>query len=326
MTARQRAQFFHELAQLARSGMTLGKSLEIMGGRRGGSALAHHARRLAGALQGGSTVSGAFLATGFPASDGAVIEAGETTGRLDQVYAELEEYYTQVAEARRQILSRSAYPLVVLHLGIFLLAIPRAIIAGSATAYWAAVLPVLAVVYGVALGVWFGWKVVKNLVGTRPVWARAVLAVPVFGGFLADWTAWKFTSVLALHVRAGGSLLRAIESAGTTCGNALLRQAALDALHRVRADGCGLSEAFRAGNPIPETLERAITVGEEAGRLDEETHRAADIFKQRTLQRLEAIGEWTPKILYIIVVLYTGWQIVQMATGVASSVGDVLEM
>jgi type II secretory pathway component PulF len=323
MTSAQRAQFFHELNQLARSGLPLGQSLDIMG-RRSGGKLSATARRLMGTLQAGSSVAGAFLSGGFAASDGAVIEAGETTGRLPEVYAELEHYYSQVAEARRQILSRSAYPLVVLHLGIFLLAIPKAILAGDAGAYWAAVLPVLAVAYGLAAAAVFLWKISRSLVGTRVALARTVLAIPVFGGFLADWTAWKFASVLALHVRAGGSLLRAVELAGTTCGNAVLRQAALDALHEVRAKGCGLSEAFR--NRLPETLERAIEVGEQAGCLDEETARAAEIFKQRTTQRLEAIGNWTPKILYILVLLYTGWQIIQMVRGVSASVGDVLTM
>lgn len=321
MTAQQNAQLFHELHQLARSGLPIVRSLEIMARKPGGT-IAECAQRLFHSLQTSGSVSQAFRAAKFSESDAAVIEAGEATGRLEQVYLELEHYYTEVAAARRQIFAKSLYPILVLHLGIFLLAIPKAIINGGWSTYWKSVLPVLLGVYFAGFLCLLAWSFLRHLVGQNTVAARVILAVPVFGGFLADWTAWKYTSVLSLYVRAGGGLLKAVESAGRTCGNALLRQASEGALVGVRERGLGLSQAFQGR--LPETLERAIEVGEHAGRLDEETTRAAEIFKTRTLQRLQAIGDWTPKILYLVIVLYTGWQIIQMATGVASSMGDVL--
>ncbi len=323
MTARQNAQLFHELNQLARSGLPIVRSLEIMA-RKPGGGIAGCARKLFDALQSSGSVSQAFRAAKFSDSDAAVIEAGEATGRLEQVYLELEQYYSQVAAARRQIFAKSLYPVLVLHLGVFLLAIPRAISDGGWNTYWKGVLPVLLGFYLAGFLCLLAWGVIRNLVSQNSTAARVILAVPVFGGFLADWTAWKYTSVLSLYVRAGGGLLKAVESAGRTCGNAILRKASEGALAGVRERGLGLAEAFRLQGRLPETLERAIEVGEHAGRLDEETARAADIFKTRTLQRLEAIGDWTPKILYFVIVLYTGWQIIQMATGMASSMDAVL--
>jgi type II secretory pathway component PulF len=325
MTAQQTAQLFHELTQLARSGLPIVRSLEIMG-RKPGGAIAECSRKLFHALQASGSVSEAFRAAKFSDSDAAVIEAGEATGRLEQVYEELGLYYTQLAAARRQIVAKSLYPLVILHLGIFLLAIPKAIISGGWETYWKSVLPVLFTVYLAGFVCLLGWGLVRQLVSRSAAIARVILAVPVIGGFLSDWTSWKFTSVLSLYIRAGGGLLKAVESAGFTCGNAILRVASEGALAAVRNQGAGLAEAFRSQGPLPEVLERAIEVGEHAGRLDEETSRAAEIFKTRTLERLEAFGDWTPKILYITIVFYTGWQIIQMATGVAASMGQVLDI
>ncbi len=325
MTPRQNAQLFHELSQLARSGLPIGKSLEILG-RKGGRGVSGCARLLAADLSESGSVSAAFRAAKFSASDAAVIEAGESTGRLEQVYDELEAYYSQVASARKQIVAKSIYPLLVFHLGVFLLAIPRAIIAGSFSDYLSAILPPLLVFYA-AMGLsLLAWRGIRNLVDQNVVAARVILAVPVFGGFLSDWTAWKFSSVLSLYIRAGGGLLKAVSSAGQTCGSAVLRAASEGALAAVRERDCGLSEAFRLQGALPEILERAIEVGEHAGRLDEETQRAAEMFKTRTLERLDAIGEWVPKILYMVIVFYMGWQIIQMATGVAGSVDSVLNL
>lgn len=326
MTAQQNAQLFHELTQLARSGLPMIRSLEIVG-RKSGGGISSCARRLFQALQATGSVSQAFRTANFPESDAAVIEAGEATGRLEHVYQELEQYYTQLAAARQQVIAKSLYPVVVLHLGVLLLSIPPVIISGKGIGgYLQSVLPVLVCVYIAGFLLWAAWKVICLLVATNSLAARIILAVPVLGGFLLNWTSWKYSSVLSLYVRAGGGLFRAVESAGNSCRNAVLREASMGALNMVRQRGMSLSEAFLAQRAIPETLERAIEVGEHSGRLDEETIRAADIFKTRTLQRLERFGEWAPKILYFAIVLYVGWQIISMATGVGASLDEALNV
>lgn len=324
MTAQQNSQFFHELAQLSRSGLPIVRSLEIMS-RKPGGGIAGCARRLFASLQATGSVSQAFLEAQFSPSDAAVIEAAEAAGRLEQVYQELEEYYSQLASARRRIISRSIYPLVVLHMGVLLLAIPKAILADGWPTYWQNVLPVLFGVYLAGFICLLGWSVIRKMVAANPASASLFLSLPVLGGFLSDWTSWKYASVLSLYVRAGGGVFKGVESAGRTCGNAILRNASERALAGVREKGLGLAEAFRQQSGIPETLERAIEVGEEAGRLDEESIRAAEILKTRTIHRMETISTWVPRILYIAIVFYTGWQIIQMATGVGSSMKAVLD-
>jgi type II secretory pathway component PulF len=319
MTAQQNAQLFHELTQLARSGLPIVRALEIVG-RKPGRGIADCARQLFQALQASGSVSEAFRAAKFPESDAAVIEAGEATGRLEQVYQELEQYYSQLAVARRVIISKSLYPVIVLHLGVLLLAIPPAILSGGWSTYWRSVLPVLLSIYVGFFLLGLAWAAIRRFVERDVRAARVILSVPVLGGFLTDWTSWKYSSVLSLYVRAGGGLFKAVESAGRSCGNAILRRAGEAALELVRHQGLGLAEAFRTQGGLPETLERALEVGEHSGRLDEETIRAADIFKTRTLGRLEAFGEWTPKILYFAIVLYVGWQIISMVLGVGASI------
>lgn len=268
--------------------------------------------------------SSAFAAAGFSPGDAAVIEAGEAAGRLDMVFAELEAYYRQLAEARLRIVSRSIYPLVILHLGAILLAIPPAIIEGGLRTFLFRALPLILGFYVILVLLWIAWKVIRrSLVGSAAS-ARGLMAVPVLGGFLTDWTAWKFSSVLSLYVRAGGGMLKGFEIAGASSENALLHALSRKTVDDVRT-GTGLAESIRRQPGWPGVLERALEVGEHSGRMDEESFRASEIYKERTLGKLDAFSHWSPKILYIIIVLLMGWQAISMTIEVMSSIGSALD-
>ena len=319
---RQREQLFHELAQFARSGVPLNHAFEILS-RNPRSEIRVCLKAVRENLKSSGEAGRAFRKAGFSETDAAVIEAGEATGRLDAVFLDLEAYYRQLANARRTIIAKSLYPVIVLHLGAVLLAIPPAIMEGGWPAFFAHTLPILVAFYAALFAGAVFSCIVRALLSRYRGAARLLMRIPLFGAFLRDWTAWRFASVLSLYAGAGGGLLRAFEIAGSCCGNALLRSASASAISLVRA-GQGLTEAFRKQKAIPELLERAIEVGEHSGRLDEETCRAAEIFKEKTLDALDALAQWTPRILYILIALFVGWRIIQTALAVTNSVNSIL--
>ena len=323
LTLRQKSQFFHELVQLARSAVPLPQSLEMLS-RNPRQKTGQCARVIRENLVASGQVGRAFAGAGFSAGDTAVIEAGEATGRLDVVFGELEVYYTQLAEARQRIISRSLYPLVVLHLGAVLLAVPPAIIEGGWRTFLYHAVPLILGFYVLVIAVWLAWRMMRKALAESATSARSLLSLPVLGGFLSDWTAWKFSSVLSLYVRAGGGLLKAFEIAGSACENALLRSLSSSAVSEVQA-GRGLAEAVRQKPGWPQVLERALEVGEHSGRLDEETQRASEIYQERTMGKFDAFSRWTPKLLYIVILLLMGWQAVSMITNVYGAVGAALE-
>ncbi len=323
LSPRDKEQFFHELVQLTRSAVPLTRALEMLS-RNSRSRTGRCARRVKESLTSSNGVAAAFAKSGFLPGDAAVIEAGEETGRLEAVFSELEVYYRHLADARQRMISRSIYPLVVLHFGAVVLAIPPAIIEGGWLTFWARVLPVLLGFYVVLGGGYWLWRVMRNQVAQNPSTASIILAVPGVGGLLSDWTAWKFSRVLSLYVRAGGGVLKGFEIAGSSSENVRLESASRSVVLGVQA-GEGLDECVRKQGVWPVVLERALEVGEQSGRLDEETQRAAEIFKTRTLGKFEAFSSGLPKALYIAVVLLMAWQAVSMITGVMSTVGSALD-
>lgn len=321
---RDKEQFYHELVQLTRSAVPLTEALEMLS-RNSRNRAGRYARRVQENLVASGRISTAFSQAGFPVGDAAVIEAGEETGCLETVFSDLEDYYRVLAQARQRIISRSLYPLFVMHFGVVLLAIPAAIQGDGWQTFWTQVLPLLLGFYLLVGGAFWLWLILRRQVAKNSVTAVVILAVPGLGGLLSDWTAWKFARVLSLYVRAGGGVLKGFELAGSACENVRLRQASRAVVQAVQ-NGEGLDACIRKQGVWPSVLERALEVGEQSGRLDEETQRAAEIFRTKTLGRFETFASAAPKILYIGVLLFMAWQIISMYTGMMGQMNSILDM
>ena len=323
LSLQQREQFLHALAKLSKSGIALSHALEVLS-RNSDCQVESCLQTLMDSLRISENVGQAFRRAGFSESDAAIIQAGEASGRLDAVFLELAQFYAQLVQARRTVIIKSIYPLLVFHLAAILLAIPPALLDGGWAVFLAQSLPILVGFYLCVLFAAVGWRIARGLLSHDSRAAQTIIRIPVLGGFLLNWTLWKFASVLSLYLAAGGSLLRAFEIAGTVCENAALKASTTAALSRVR-DGESLSEAFRRQPGISEPLLRAIQVGEHAGRLDKQLRHAAEFFKLRTFESLEAFAQWSPRLLYIFIVVFTGWRIITTASNFGTHVDSILD-
>lgn len=320
---RFKEQLFHELAELTQSGIPFAKALAMMA-RNPSSALGRWA---AGTLQDWEThrsIQTVLKNAGLAERDVAVVEAGEASGRLPEVFRELSAFYHELAKARQALISRSYYPLFIFHFGILLTSIPAAILEGGLKGYLLTVLPAFAVLYA-ALGLlWLALMLLKKHLASAPSGARFFARLPILGAFFRDWTGWNFAMIASLYLRAGGGLLNAFAAAGRGSGNAALAAGAEAAVRNVRQEGCGLAEAFLRERVLPDELQRALETGEHSGRIDQEITRSAEFFQRKSLQKLDLAAEWLPRLLYVAVVLFTMWQIVNMALGIGDSYNSVL--
>lgn len=322
LSFRLKEQLFHELAQLAQSGFSFLGALEVMG-RNPSSRLSAAARLIHSNWR--SSVSDALVASGFPARDAVIVEVGEKAGRLEEVFRELSVHYAELDAARRMLVMRSAYPLVVFHAGVILLSIPLAIVSGGWSHYLAMVVPTLGVFYVIVVGLWLLWKWLRKKLAGDTQLAKAFQCVPFLGRAFSTWSAWSFASVAAISIRAGGGFLEAFSSAGQACGNALMATASQNVVHRVATGTANLGEAFRTEPGMPEELVRAVETGEAAGKLDEELSRASSRFQKAALDQLNLISSLTPKVFYAFVVVFVGWQMIHMANELRDSFSNVLE-
>lgn len=321
LSFRLKEQLFHELAQLAQSGFSFLGALEVMG-RNPASRLSAAARQIHANWK--SSVSDALIASGFPIRDALIVEVGEKSGRLEEVFRELSIHYAELAAARRMLVMRSAYPVVVFHAGVILLSIPLAIVSGGWLRYFGTVIPTLGVFYLIVGGAWAMWRPLRRKLSNDSSLASLFQRIPFLGRGFVTWSSWSFASIAAISIRAGGGFFEAFSAAAQACGNAVLATATDHAIHRVASGAAHLGEAFRSEPGLPEELVRAIETGEAAGKLDEELTRASSRFQKEAFDQLNLISSWTPRVFYAFVVVFVGWQMIHMATELSNSFGQVL--
>jgi type IV pilus assembly protein PilC len=148
--------------------------------------------------------------------------------------------------------------------------------------------------------------------------------VPLLNLWWITWTGARFASVFALFVKSGGGLLRGLDLAGAASGSALIREATRRTVAEVKS-GQSLTDAITGHSGLPEEVERAIQVGDSSGRLEEECSRAADQLQSRAMALLDAVAEWLPRLLYVGVLIFVGWGILQMGMQVGGAFGEVLD-
>lgn len=319
----EKEQIFHELAQLNHGGLSLARSLDVLARSRSGR-ISSRIRLLQSALEAESNARDAFRRASFTPSDVAIVEAGELTGNLQHSYDHLCTYYAQLDKVRGMLISKSIYPLVILHLGAVLLALPPAVLEGSVEVFWKNALPILGGFYLVLLVLGIGWRFLYRGMAMSATWARLAGAIPFIGRALKDWSAWKFSMVFSLYVKSGGGVFRGLEAAGSASGDAQLAGTVTRAISAMQ-EGAGLADALRNNGRLPEVLERGLEVGEHTGRLDEEIGRAAEILKTRTLARLDAFARYAPTVLYITIVALMGYRIIVTAMNTMGTVNSLFE-
>ncbi|HFK2946152.1 TPA: type II secretion system inner membrane protein GspF [Stenotrophomonas maltophilia] len=252
------------------------------------------------------TVALAARPRDFPPIYRALVGAGEDSGDLARVMERLADYIEERNALQAKVLTAFIYPaaisLVSVAIVIFLLSyvVPQVV-----TAFVQArqTLPMLTQVMLAASafvrswGVWAGlgiaalvvaWRLALRKPELRLRWDAMLLRVPIVGRFVLGVNSARFASTLAILLDAGVPLLRALEAARQTLGNALLARCADDVSSRVR-EGAALGSALKVQKVYPPILVHLVVSGEKTGSLAPLLDRAAQTISREIERRAMAL-------------------------------------
>ena len=321
----EKATLFHELGQLVRTGTPFPKAIEKLARHSSGRARASLAR-IKDSLERGGTVGDSLLA-GTPLIsplEACVFAASDRAGRLDAGLEQASQYYAALAEARSRMRARLGYPVFVIHFALLILPLPVIFSEGGG------LVPFLKAVGAGIGGLWLSAFICVALVrafisaADRNAAAdRALRAIPVFGKLRRDFSLGRFCSAYHMQLNAGVNVLASLEASAAAGGSAVLRGAVASALPAVRAGG-QVSLALEKTRTFPESFLRAFAIGEETGELDRELQRIGEGYRDAAMRRLEMIAEWIPRILYIAIMAYVGWRIVNAYAGHMREIQDAM--
>jgi len=319
LTSKDKENFFRQLGTLLQSGVTILRALDLLKNKLKepmGGICAQISRDLEKGLPFSSALH--KMPKLFEESSIQIIEAGEASGKLPQLFLQLAKHYKQERETKHFLLNACIYPGLVLLLSFATLGFFA----------WR-VLPVFLELYAamhveptLALSVLTGFAallrrfpavflllvvftvIVLDRNQTRlKAWS---LRLPLLATCYHDLLEVRYCRILAIMLSSGITLNRALAAAGNTLPLTALRQVSA-AFSREVSSGKSLSKAAALHKGIfgPTSLE-FIAVGEDCGSLAEMLLEAVNVIEKDLEARLKDLKALLEPLLMVFLALLIG--------------------
>ena len=299
---------FVQLTLLLRAGITLPNALERLAednaGTRTGAVMATLQEQVSIGVP-LHRAMGAYPRI-FTTEITAVIEAGEVSGQLPEVFASLQDYFEWCDQLAADVRQALMYPVIVmvaslgLVLMLFTFVVPKFV--GLLNELSLEVPLLTRIVMGISHVLLTGWPVLLGLAIGLPFLIRYLLSnpttatwidtkkmeLPVFGSLVSMLALSRFSHNLALLYHAGIPLLRGIEICQNVVGNRAIAASLADA-HRGVLEGKPLSKCLAAHPVFPQTLVTMMATGETSGTLDVALQGVADYYNKVIPRRIKVV-------------------------------------
>jgi len=317
---KQIAVFCRQFATMVNSGLPILRALAILGDQTENKELAKVLIQVRTDIENGSSLSAAMAKhpKAFNNLFVAMIKAGETGGVLDDVLLNLADQIEKEVELRRQIKSAMTYPVVVvalvfLILGAMLLFVvpqfetiytqlngtlplPTRMLLGVSSAfrnYWYIVL----LLGGVAA---FLFRRYKRTDAGRARVDAAKIRVPVFGPLFHKVALARFSSTLAMLLRAGVPILQALDNVREAVNNRVIAAAVEDVKISVR-EGESIAKPLAKHKVFPPMVVQMLAVGEETGAVDTMLDKVAEFYNNEVTATVEALTSLIEPLLIAVI-------------------------
>jgi MSHA biogenesis protein MshG len=265
-----------------------------------------------------------------------LVRVGEMTGRLDEVFLRLSEFFAFEKKMREDIKAALRYPAIVILalaaamfiVNIFVIPafgkifasfrtelplVTRILIATSDffVGYW----PLMIVLLVAAV---VGWRLFVGTPGGRYQWDRLKLHLPVIGELIHKATLARFSRSFALSGKSGVPIVQALAVVANVVDNAYLEARILQMRDGIERGESILRTAVAAGVFSPVVLQM-VAVGEETGEIDALMAEIADMYEREVAIEVEGL---TAKLEPILLV-FMGVLVLILALGVFLPMWDL---
>lgn len=253
----------------------------------------------------------------------AMINVGENTGRLEDAFSQLADYFTLEHETRKRISSAMRYPTIVVIfimaamaiLNIFVIPVfsqmfskfgvelpitTRLLIATSNffVNYW---MYMAAMVIAAPFLIKAGLK--RPII--RLIWDRMKLKIPILGGIINRALLGRFCRSFSLMLKAGVQLNLALTLVADAIDNKYLEEHVLE-MRRQIEQGNSLAIVAKQSNMFTPLVLQMFAVGDETGRVDELLIEAAEYYEREVDYDLKSLTSKIEPLLLVIVAVMVG--------------------
>ncbi len=325
-SARERSNLYTEIAKLLEAGFPLENALTTLDHHPLSPASLHFVRSLRQHLKEGRTITEAVVAVEELEISGVeknLIQAGERSGRITEVFEHLASYFERLHQTRKAVLRGLIYPAVVLHLGVFLFALPE-VVAGGGLRAWGSALSTLAVFYSVAALAYFGYRFLNRQSRSEGATDQLLRRIPILGNLRRMLALERFAEVFRIYILSAFKPSEAIAAAGEASQSGQLREQSSRVSQQLVSGQQRLGNLLMANGAFPKDFAACMSTAEEAGTLDKELERWSHYYSSGARDAFARLETWLPKIIYVAISAYLVWKIVSWYLGYFGAVTKLL--
>lgn len=301
--------FSRQLATMMSSGVPLVQSFEIVGRGHENPAMQDLILTIKGDVEAGSTLAEALGKHRLQFNDLYVnlVTAGEQAGILEAILHKLATYLEKSESLKAKIKKAMAYPIAVLVVAFVITTILMIFVIPQFQELFSsfgADLPALTL-FVIACSKFFQaywWLMAIGIGGTAYAFVaakqrsrafaqfldRLSLKIPVVGEILNKAAIARFARTLSTMFAAGTPLVEAMNSVAGACGNIIYYDATMKMKDEI-ATGTQLQAAMRATELFPNMVVQMVSIGEEAGSLDQMLSKVADFYEEEVDNAVDAL-------------------------------------
>ena len=306
----QRAVFFRNMATMVHAGMTMGESLDAS------SQQLRHWRLRQAAVEGANqarrgkpfSLVMARYPDVFSTVETAMVRAGEESGHLEELLAQIAGYL-ETEYSLRQLISRETfYPKIIFGaILIFLIGVPTLTrMLGQGGSFLHGMLFFFGAVLGwglLAAAIFVIYVLLRHLLASSrelaAAWDSLKLSLPVFGEAIRRLALARWSRGLAALYAAGVSLPQAADIAADLTANAALRDPMKQAVAKIQ-EGTAISEAFATIPAMDSLTLRMLQTGEQTGNIDLMMVKVAEHYEEAAVSTVRRAAALTVPIATVI--------------------------
>lgn len=272
----------------------------------------------------------------FPTLMTALVNVGENTGSLEEVFRQLTVHFERDIRTRNQIKAALRYPIivvVVISLAIVVinilvipafakfftqfkatLPLPTQILIGVSNFfvhYWGVML-------GALLGIVFGITAYIRTERGRRQWDILKLKIPMIGDIMKRAMLARFARSFALSMRTGVPLLESIAIIARTTDNVYVSEQILSMRTSIE-HGESLAISASKSEMFTPLVLQMLGIGEETGEIDKLLDEVADYYEQEVDYDVKKLGDAIEPILIIMI----GAMVLLLALGIFLPMWDI---
>lgn len=331
--------FSRQMYSLMKAGIPIVRAIEGLAQSTSSKRLQKVLGELVGQLENGRSLSVALAEHPkvFSRLMVSIVHVGENTGRLDEAFLQLNYYFEQELETRKQIKQATRYPffvLIALVVAMFILnlaVIPqfanmfarfnaelpwstKALLASSAffVAYW----PLIIIA---AIGATLGFRSYIKTDKGRVVWGRWRLVFPIIGNVIYRATLGRFARSFGMMLKAGVPMTSALTLVADAVDNEYMGEKIREMRRNIERGESLLRASQQSGLFTPLVLQM-ISVGEETGAMDDMLGEVAGFYEREVAFDLKSLTAKIEPILIAIVAV----MVLILALGIFTPMWDML--